>query len=384
MDLSSVRIKEHFGMASNDTSTTKFTFVISPPKNRQTIQKQDIICLDHPIFGEVCQILGEVTEITSYEEVAGSTIRDRIGKLLATTQIIGYIDLRGENRPLQKLLVPPNPGSRIYMPYSAFLQDTLNRGTDGKPYIQSLCLGKTLIAAANQETNDQQLHFYLNADLLFKHTLICGVDGAGKTHTATVIIEELTGKVNQPIVVFDSNNEYASISTASKVLETDNVAANPQQNNPKAVAEKIKPNQVTIINTESLFLAEKDDYLSNVLKDLIKGRHEKTIQPFLLIIDDADNLSPQMLKEILACKEVGTILISSHPTLLGGKILSQIQTLIIGKTVDQQDLAYLDNITNGVEEELPNLRVGEWIIAGVNIARPTKIQIRDQHSEDPT
>ncbi len=238
MDLSSTRIKEHFGIVTNDTNTAKFTFLISPPKNRESIQKQDIICLDHPIYGEVCQILGEVTEITSYEEVAGSTIRDRIGKLLATTQIIGYIDLRGENKPLQKLLIPPNPGSRVYMPYSTFLQDAFNRGTDGKPYSQPLFLGKTEIAAATLETNDQPLHYYLNSDFLCKHTLICGVDGVGKTHAASVIIEEFMGKVSQPLVVLDPANEYTKIATASKVSETVTVAADSQKNSPEVAAKK--------------------------------------------------------------------------------------------------------------------------------------------------
>jgi DNA helicase HerA-like ATPase len=384
LDLSSVRIKEHFGIVTNDTNTAKFTFLISPPKNRESIQKQDIICLDHPIYGDTCQILGEVTEITSYEEVAGSTIRDRIGKLLAATRIIGYIDLRGENKPLQKLLIPPNPGSRVYLPYSAFLQDVLNRGTDGRPYVQPLFLGKTEIAAATQETNDQQLSYYLNSNLLNKHTLICGVDGAGKTHTATVILEELAGKITQPIVVFDPNNEYATLGTASKALETIPVAADLQKNSPEVAAKKIKPNQVTIINAESLLMSQKNDYYSNVLKALTKGKQEKTSQTFLVIVEDADNLATQALQEVLACKEVGAILISSHPTLLGGKILSQIQTVIIGKTVDQQDLAYLNNMTGGVEEELPLLNLGEWVIAGLNIARPTKIQIRERYSARAT
>ncbi len=94
MDLSNVRIKEHFGLITNDTNTTRFNFLVSPPKNRKGIEKQDIVCLDHPIYGDACQILGEVKELSNYEEVAGSTVGNRIGKLLATTQRIGYIDLR--------------------------------------------------------------------------------------------------------------------------------------------------------------------------------------------------------------------------------------------------------------------------------------------------
>ena len=224
------------------------------------------------------------------------------------------------------------------------------------------------------------LDFYINADLLHKHTLICGVDGSGKTHTAAVIVEELVGKVSQPIIVFDPNNEYATIGSASKARETTVVAAILQNNNSEVVAQKIKSNQITIINAESPYLAEKNEDYISLLKALIKGRQEKTTQPFLVIIEDADNLAPQALQEVLACKEVGVILISSHPTLLGGKNLSKMQTVIVGKTVDQQDLTYLNNITYGVSEELPGLNVGERVIAGLNISRPTKIQIRDRDS----
>ncbi len=87
-------------------------------------------------------MLAEVKEITSYEEVAGSTIGDRIGKMLATAKIIGYIDLRNEAHPLRKLLVPPNPGSRVYMPYASFLEDAFNRGTDGKAYDAATLFGE--------------------------------------------------------------------------------------------------------------------------------------------------------------------------------------------------------------------------------------------------
>ncbi len=123
MDLTDIRIKEHYGLLTNDTNTTQVTFLISPPKNRQPPQKHNIILIDHPTLGENTQILAQITEISSYEEVAGSTIRDRIGKMLATAKIMGATDLTNPNQPLQQLLTPPNPGSRIYMPYAQAVQD---------------------------------------------------------------------------------------------------------------------------------------------------------------------------------------------------------------------------------------------------------------------
>jgi DNA helicase HerA-like ATPase len=390
MDLSNIRIKEHFGIVTNDTNTTQFNFLVSPPKNRGSIEKQDIVCLDHPIYGDACQVLAEVKEITSYEQVAGSTIGDRIGKMLATAQIIGYIDLRNEEQPLSKLLVPPNPGCRIYMPYASFLEDAFKRGTEGKPYKQPLHLGKAEVFAASQEANDQQINFYLDAaDLTSKHTLISAVDGAGKTHAATVIIEELANKTSHPIVIFDPNNEYTTIGATAKPdqnypfsFQTALINSNTAKNSQDAIAKKIKQGQVTIITAENLALTEKTEYYASILNALAKSRREKTTQPFLLVVEDAENLPPQVIQEILTTKnDIATILITSHPTMLGGKVLSQTRNYIIGKTIDPQDLAYLKNMISGCDEQLPSLGVGEWVINGLNIIRPTKIHVRERYSK---
>jgi DNA helicase HerA-like ATPase len=390
MDLSDIRIKENFGIVTNDTNTTQFNFLISPPKNRESIEKQDIVCLDHPTYGDACQILAEVKEVSSYEEVAGSTAGNRIGKMLATAQIIGYIDLRNEIQPLSKLLAPPNPGSRIYMPYTSFLENILNRGTDGKPYTHPLHLGKAEIIAISQEGNDEQINYYLNAaDLTSKHTLISAVDGAGKTHTATVIIEELANKINHPIVVFDPNSEYTRIATSANPnqnypfnFQTDLINANTAKNSPDAITKKIKQGQVTLITAENLTHTEKKEYYANIVNALSKSRREKTTQPFLIVVEDAEDLPPQAIQEILSTKnDVATILITSHPIMLGGKVLSQTGNYIIGKTNDPQDLTYLKNMISGCEEQLSSLGVGEWIVNGLNIMRPTKIQVRERYSK---
>ena len=303
MDLVNIRIKEHFGLLSSDTNTTQFTFLVSPPKNRETIEKQDIVCLNHPVYGDTCQVFAEIKEITSYEEVAGSTIGDRIGKRLATAQIIGYVDLRNEAQPMRKLLVPPNPGSRIYMPYASFLENVFSRGTDGKACAQPLYLGRAEIFGASQENNDQQIICYLNgADLTSKHTLISAVDGAGKTYTSTVIIEELANKTSQPIVILDPNNEYTSIGTAATSdknypFNFQTAIINANKENADTVSKKIKQHQVTIINAENLTLSEKSQYYADILNELTKNRREKTIPPFLLVVENAENLPIRQSKK---------------------------------------------------------------------------------------
>ncbi len=388
MDLANIRIKEHFGLLSSDTNTTQFTFLVSPPKNRETIEKQDVVCLNHPVYGDACLVLAEIKEITSYEEVAGSTIGDRIGKRMASAQIIGYIDLRNEAQPLRKLLVPPNPGSRVYMPYASFLEDVFSRGTDGKACAQPLYLGKAEIFGASLEARDQQIVCYLNAaDLTSKHTLISALDGAGKTYTATVIIEELANKTSQLIVILDPNNEYSTIGTTSTSdkkysFSFQTAIINADAENSDTVAKKIKASQVTVITAENLTLSEKSEYYANILNALAKSRREKTIQPFLLVVEDAENLPVQAIQEILMSKNgIATILITSHPTVLGGKVLSKMVNQIVGRTNDPEDLAFLKNMISGNGEQLSSLEVGEWIVNGLNIIRPMRIQVRERYSK---
>ena len=387
MDLSNVRIREHFGMITNDTSTAQINFLISPPKSRESIEKQDIICFDHPIYGDVCQIIAEVKEVTSYEEVAGSTTGNRVGKMLGIAQILGYVDLRNKERPLKKLLLPPNPASRIYMTYTLFLEDMFKRGKDGKSFTSPLYLGKTEIRAVSQEETDEQINFYFDADdLTSKNMLICGITGSGKTHTAMTIVEELAYKKGYPIVILDPNNEYATIGATNhdnnSDQQTDIIQISAAKNNPEEITRKIKQNQVISLTGNNLTLSEKSACYVNILSSLVKAAREKTLQPFLLVIEDAERLPTQVIQEILSTrKDIATILITSHPTILGGKVLSEIQNYIIGKTNDPADLTYLKNITNGPDDQLTSFGVGDWVVNGLNIIRPTKIHVEECSSK---
>lgn len=389
MDLSNVRIKEHFGLVTNDTNTTQFSFLVSPPKNRETIEKHDMICFNHPKYGEACQVLAEVKEITVYEEIAGSTIGERVGKMLATAKIIGYVDLRNEARPFCKLLAPPNPGSRVYMPYALFLEDTLNRGTNGETYTQPLYLGKTEIVGASQEAGDQQVSCYLDAaDLSSKNTLICAIDGAGKTHLATVIIEELANKTSYPIVVLDPNNEYYTISATSKLdenypfsFQTAIIDAD-SKNSQDVIIRKIRNGQVSVITADNLSLSEKSVFYKNILSMLAESRRQKTTQPFILVVENAEDLPLQTIQEVLSEKNgIATILISSYPAMLGARVFSKIGIQIAGRTVDPENLTFLKSTVEGSDEQLSSLHVGEWVINGLNVMRPIKVRVRERYSK---
>jgi DNA helicase HerA-like ATPase len=371
IDTSKIRIKEHFGLVTNNTSTKEIRFLISPPKNRISPQMQDIILLDHPIQGSNSQIIAQIKEIASYEEVAGgSSLNERLGKMLASAEIIGCTNQENEDKPLLKLLVPPNPGSRIYMPYSSFIEDAFARNRNGKVFEQPLHLGNLEAFALTPEGTSQKISIFMDGmDVSGMHTLVSGVTGAGKTNLTKVIIEELSQKANVPIVVVDPNGEYLNVAATNYTAST--VTSQTKE------APKIKTNQITILNGQTLSLAEKGKFYTNQLTLLAKARLEKTIPGFLLIIEDPENIGAEALKEIVTAKlGITAVLVASHPTGLDAAVLAQMGNQILGKTVNPTDTAYLKAMLNCTEQELTGLFRGEFFVYGLNMARPAKVQVK--------
>jgi DNA helicase HerA-like ATPase len=378
MDLTKTRIKEHIGMVTNDTSTTHISFLISPLKNRTSMEKAEYVILDHPAKGDAYPIIAEVTEVKGYEEVVGSTLGDKsAGNLIATAQIIGYINLQEENRPIRKLLTPPIPGSRVYLPYAEFLEDTFTRDTNGKPYKTPIYIGSMEATATTTTENKKPVDYYLNAeDVTSKHTLITAADGAGKTHTAKAIIKEIANKTQHAIVIIDPYGEYNTIvehtnKPFQKITNPDKTA--------KDLTKTIKPNQITTLNAEGLTPEEKQNLYTHYLKNIWKARLEKTIPPLLLVVEDAETLKNETL-EAMAYEGtkhgVALILIAKHPTEIGGKILTQTTTQIMGRVTDKDDLEYLKNMAMEKTALLPQLKQGEWIINSINTTQPTQIHTK--------
>jgi DNA helicase HerA-like ATPase len=372
MDLSNVRIREHFGLVSNDTHTGQFSFLVSPPKGKGSVEKYDYVLIDHPFFGEACQVLAVITDLTSYEEVAGSTI-DKMGKMLATVKIEGYIDLRNEIRPMRKVLVPPNPGCRVYIPLKKFLEDSLNRNTKGEVFKVPIEIGTFEGSSVHEQDSSGSIKCLLDAqELTSKHAIITAVAGAGKTHTAKNLIKEISGKTSSQVIVFDPYNEYSTaIETHSNAI-----VINPKMDK-ESIAKEIRKGQVTILNGCGFTPKEKQTFYNEALQMFLKLRKEDKIKQVFLIIEETENLIGETLDQVISeGRKTGifTCLLTTHPAQLGGSILSQIGTQIIGKTTNKEDIQYLENMA-GTTNTLPDLTLGEWIFNGIILNRPLKVHV---------
>jgi DNA helicase HerA-like ATPase len=377
MDLSAVRIREHFGLVSNDTHTGQFGFLVSPPKNRGTIEKYDYVLVDHPLFGEACQVLAVISNITSYEEVAGSTIGDKMGKMLATAEIIGYVDLRNEIRPLSKVLIPPNPGCRVYIPLKKFLEDTLNRNAKGEVFKTPVQIGTLEGSAAEEAGTNFEVKCFIDAqDFTLKHSIITSVAGAGKTQIAKLLTQEMSGKTSVQIILFDPYNEYSDASNSSaKRIE---IKAKTDRD---ALEIEVKKGLTTIFNAQGLAPEQKRSFYLESLELLLNLRLEEKIKPLFLIIEEAENLKGEILNRVVAegrKKGIFVSLLTTNPSELGGKILSQMGYQIMGKITNKEDIEFLSNMV-GSTNALSDLAVGEWIINGISNNRPTKFLLAKSH-----
>ena len=373
MDLSSVRIREHYGLVSNDTHTGQFSFLVSPPKGRASVEKHDYVLIDHPLFGEACQVLAVITDITSYEEVAGSTVSDKMGKMLATAEIAGYVDLRNENKPLREVLVPPNPGCRVYLPLRKFLEDILNRNTKGEVFKTPIEIGMFQNSSAEDQEKQGLIKCYLDAqDLTSKNSIITAGPGAGKTHLAKVLLQEISAKTSTQIILFDSYNEYLDVIENTRRIEIN------KKTDKDSLIKMIKKGLITVLNAQGLELEEKRSFFLESLQTILRLRLENKIMPLFLIVEEAENLNGDILNQaVIEGRKIGIslCLLTSNPSELGGKILSQIGYQIIGKTTNKEDLSYLSNIAGSTSGTV-HLAVGEWIINEISNNRPTKICLK--------
>ncbi len=355
MDLTKVRMREHSGMLTNDATTTVFNFVVSPLKNRATVEENDYIALNHPALGDNYPILAVVTEVKSYEQVAGSTIGEKVGKMMATAHVIGYVDIKDKTKQLHRLVMPPNPGSRVYMVYSEFLETVFSIDPNGKPYNPPLHIGTNTLTAISQDEQTKQLNYHLDPQAVTgAHTLIVANDNAGKTYTTTVIIEELVNKTNQPVIVFDSYNEYAKHGyKTTNTTTAENIAA------------AVKPKQVTTVTAENQTPENKTKFYTQALKTLWAARLEQKLATFTLVIENPEKLDKTILEEVAyegPKHGVALILVTKTPTQLGTNILAQMNTQIIGKTADTIYLEQLETVIPQYAAKIPQLKQKEWII----------------------
>jgi len=436
MDINAVRAKEHLGITTSETTVDQFHFFVTPLMSQMRVETGAYVLVDHPVLGDACPVLARVTEMKNYEEVVGTTLGENKSiRIMALGEAIGYLDLRQPGiRPLRKLSVPLNPGSKVYLPYFDFLEDLFSRSLDGTPFTHSLHVGQLESYAHSGKNTFRQLNFYVDAeDFMDQHVLVAAITGAGKTHTAAVLVEELAHKTPYPVVILDSYGEYTTLGYAGSrfdqlvtegtvsseaypfdfqvvvyahdvervkaevpTAESPHLAAslsiqplftgaydeNAEQEIEASLRTGVRASQITVLDARGLTGEERQHFFSSCVKALWDSRVDQRIPPFLLVVDEAEAMEGSWLARIASeGRKRGCMmcLLSQHPTQIAGRVLSQMSTHVVGRLTDARDLEYFSQLFID-PRTLVALRRGEWIVTGVTQRHQTKVLVRERYS----
>jgi hypothetical protein len=370
MDLSTVRVREHYGIVSNDTTTSRFSFLINPPKSRSSLEKNDYLLVDHPLLGETYQILAAITEITSYEEIIGSRINEN-NKMLATAKVIGCINLNSEKKQITEVLVPPIPGCRVYVPLSDFLQDVLNRNVKGESHKAPFEFGVFDGKALRDDKSNGDVKCFLDADMLSNtHTLVSSVTKGGKTAIAKKIIKAIDDRAK--VIIFDFYGEFKDATNSVDLIN------GKLEMTEESLMDQCKKNGTLSLDGLELSFETRRKTYHEILKILLTLRIERKIDPMVVIIEEADCLKGQELEESLALARklgISCCLLTTIPSELGKKVLALMSTFIVGTMANQEDITYFSNVI-GQATSLSNQGLDQWTLNGISFVEPIIVNVK--------
>lgn len=166
---------------------------------------------------------------------------------------------------------------------------------------------------------------------------------------------------------------------------------------PTTVQELVQPARCSILNLRGVPGELQQIIVYKLATDLFNARKNGEIPPFLMIIEEAHNYSPErnfgeaksstILRQIAAEGRkfgLGVAVISQRPARVDKTMISQCSTQFILKLTNPNDLHAVTNsvegITSQTENEIQNLRVGTAMVVGV-VDTPLFVNIRPRRTK---
>jgi len=368
------------GKITGRTSTTEFKFSVDNEANKF----EYVQVLDKAENYVLCQII---------------EIEKDHSKGIAYCNIIGYRDkadrLRGLRSPLE-------PGTEVLYADDKFVKKILGLGKS-----------KNSAFIGNLEGR-KKLHVFLDLNkLLTKHVAILAKTGAGKSYVAGVLLEELLeNKI--PIVIIDPHGEYSTLKNPN---DSDNELENEDSsvkwtlinileyvkkldlfsNAPTPLFELVKPGKASIINLKGVNPDIQEVVVYKLVKDLFTERKKGNIPPFFLVVEEGHNFIPErsygetkssgVLRQIFSEGRkfgLGVCLVSQRPSRVEKNALSQVNTQIILKVTNPNDIKAIgrsvEGITSETEKEIKNIPIGTALVTGV-VDMPIFVRVRPRRSK---
>ena len=166
-----------------------------------------------------------------------------------------------------------------------------------------------------------------------------------------------------------------------------------------SISDMTKPGQLTVVDLSDVVdMKKKQVIVGFFAKKLFFGRVKKSVPPFLLVIEEAHQFSPEKAKEEYAISKriIETIsregrkfgaslcLVSQRPINLSTTALANCGTHVILRITNPYDLKHIGESSEGIDAQsermITSLRVGEALIVGDAVNYPMFFKVRKNNS----
>jgi len=264
-------------------------------------------------------------------------------------------------------------------------------------------------------------NFALPLEFVTGTEAILGRKGSGKSHTASVMAEELL-EAGQQIIVIDPTDVWwglrarpgsdlrdktgAATSYPVAVFGGDHadVPLEPGQGKEVAAA-LVESGSSAILSTGDFGNAEACRFIADFLNELFRLKGRGQAAPLKLIVDEADAFAPQRpngeeMKALGAMQKIirrgrsrgiGCLMITQRPQEMSKGCLSQADMLVLMRLSHPKDIAAVDewvrvnaepHLADQVEKQLPALPVGKGILWHPEQGLLTHVQFRRRRTFD--
>jgi len=168
-------------------------------------------------------------------------------------------------------------------------------------------------------------------------------------------------------------------------------------NAPTPLFELVKPGKASIINLKGVNPDIQEVVVYKLVKDLFTERKKGNIPPFFLVVEEGHNFIPErsygetkssgVLRQIFSEGRkfgLGVCLVSQRPSRVEKNALSQVNTQIILKVTNPNDIKAIgrsvEGITSETEKEIKNIPIGTALVTGV-VDMPIFVRVRPRRSK---
>ncbi|MBM3200563.1 ATP-binding protein [Candidatus Woesearchaeota archaeon] len=166
---------------------------------------------------------------------------------------------------------------------------------------------------------------------------------------------------------------------------------------PTPLFELVKAGKASIINLKGVNPEVQEVVVYKIVKDMFMERKKGNIPPFFLVLEEGHNFIPErtygetkssgVLRQVFSEGRkfgLGVCLVSQRPSRVEKNALSQVNTQIILKVTNPNDVkaisSSVEGITDETEKEIKNIMIGTALVTGV-VDLPVFVNIRPRRSK---